>query len=365
MRRSPRSSTFERSGNGPGHGPLPPRSLALERLLEQGPRGQTGEVTLVISMGKGGTGKTTVAATLAARLARDGFQVLVASIDPAHNLADVLEQPLGPDPAQVDGVPGLWALEVDTDRALERYLEETRREVEGAYRYLETLNLTRYLEGLRYTPGVEEQATLEAVVELVRQADSGPFDALVLDTPPTGQTLRVLALPGVSLRWAEELSHIREAILEKRRTVSRIFGAETGTAGQGPATLPSSADNDAISRILAEYVKKNDAIRRRFQEAERTGVVLVRNPDRLSGLESRRALDALGRFGIPVARVVINRAVSEQGGEDGDAFPLPDLYPQSRLPLLQPEPSGVEALYALSQSLLPPGDTPNRGGVSR
>ncbi|BAS29132.1 anion transporter [Limnochorda pilosa] len=323
-------------------------------------------MTLLISMGKGGTGKTTVAASLAVRLASDGFRVLVASIDPAHNLGDVLERPLGSEPSAVPGAPGLWALEVDTDRALERYLERASREVTDAYRYLETLNLDRFLEGLRYAPGVEEQATLEAVGELLQQAEADRFDVLVLDTPPTGQTLRVLALPGISLRWAQELHRVRRAILDRRQAVSRILGHETAVVGGEQVTLPSEEEGDPISRILAAYVEQTRRLRQRFQDVDRTGVLLVRNPDRLSGLESQRALGTLGRFGVPLAQVVVNRTdPREPAGTSADALPLPDLYPHGRLPLLQPEPSGAEALRALSTLMLDPAGSQSRGGTER
>lgn len=377
----------------PGEAPPPAGAPASPR-----PQQQAG-LRLLIVMGKGGTGKTTVAGALAVALARRGQKVLAVSVDPAHNLGDVLATHLGPEPQQITGAaplrppggaragghvrdarwqPGLWALEMDVRREMDRYLEQLAGSVRGAYRYLEVLNLGRYLETLRFSPGVEEQAVLEAIGRLRSLAERDSFDVLILDTPPTGQAMRLLSLPAVSVQWAEQLAQVRRALLERRAAIARAVGPEEATlGGEGGVRLqlPTDPRHDEVMGILLDYSARSGALQQWMRDPALCGVVMVRNPDRLSGLETGRALQDLAAFGIPVALGVLNRmgrpldAESEaaRGGQDlirlfisgfearvpgSDPEPLDLPFPVRAVPLRDPEPSGVEALAEVSRSLV-------------
>ncbi|MBE3598666.1 MAG: ArsA family ATPase [Limnochordaceae bacterium] len=328
---------------------MAPSSSALASVLGRAGHSSGGGYagpTLLLTLGKGGTGKTTVAGALAVHLARQGLRVVAASIDPAHNLGDVLGAPLGPEPAPVASVPGLEALEVDTDRALDRYLEKLSAEVQHAYRYLQVLNLDGYLDTLRYSPGVEEHSVLEEMGRLLESARAREADVLIVDTPPTGLTLRVLALPGLSVRWAEQLQKVRRALLDRRRAVEHVLGPQSARLGEREVVLVSDETRDPISQILQRYREAMQHLQAALQDPERCGVLMVKNPDPLSTVETARALEQLGAFGIPVALVVVNKA--PRGGEPGQAggaAPAPVFpYPTRYVPLFSPEPIGVEAL---------------------
>lgn len=359
MRRSPRSSTSRWAGEpgAPARAPArrPPPSRVLDTLRRLGPgAGGAGEVPLVLTVGNGGTGKTTVAAALAVALADRGFRVLVASIDPAHNLGDVLESRLRGEPGPVGASGRLWALEVDMDRALERYLERQVAQLQAAYRYLQAFNLEGYLETLRHSPGVEEQAAVEEMARLLELARAQAADVLIVDTPPTGLTLRVLSLPAVSVRWARHLGMVRRALLERRDALERVLGPQRARIGGEEVELPSREDRDPISQTLRAYRQEMEALQHRLQDVERCGVVVVRNQDPLSLLETERALEALAAFAIPVAMTVVNKARDGgQGGEQAEAD-----YPLRRVPLLSPEPMGVEALREVARHLLPEEASP-------
>ena len=346
--RSLRSWISEHLGREDRDVPPPPRTGVLEELRQglPAPSDQTPPRLLMVA-GKGGTGKTTVACSLALGLMDRGVRVMVASIDPAHNLGDVLGTELGPEPSAVDPGRRLFAAEVDLEEAVRGYLERTHREVRHAYRYLQVLNLEKFLDTLRYAPGVEEQATMEAVTGLLEAAHSEGCGVLLLDTPPTGLTLRVLALPTVSVRWAEGLQQVRQEILKKREVIQRATGPEEAVIGEEKVQLPARESDDEVSGILKRYLEEASGLMHLFADPGRSGVVLVTHPDRLSVLESERMLTELGRLGIPLALVVWNRLEEEPKTLTGTSG-----HPVRRLPLLPSEPSDPETLRDLAGRIL-------------
>ena len=131
----------------------------------------------IFLIGKGGVGKTTCSSAIAVGLSRK-FRTLVASLDPAHNLGDVLMTKLNNKPKRV--TENLYAIEVDVDYYARRYLKNLEQSLKSLYRYLTVVNLDKYLEILRYSPGVEEYAVLEAIKDIIARKD---FDVIVFDTP--------------------------------------------------------------------------------------------------------------------------------------------------------------------------------------
>jgi len=179
-------------------------------------------------VGKGGVGKSTNSSLFALKLARSGKQVLLNSIDPAHNLHDIFQTPLGSKPKQI--VPGIEAMETDLDQWVKKYLKDTERDFRSVYKYQEAFNLHRYFKTLKYSPGLEEYAVLLALVDTLRRfADR---DYIIFDTPPTALTLKFLALPDVSLLWLQELSQFRQLVPRQRADHhSNQAGAQAGEPG--------------------------------------------------------------------------------------------------------------------------------------
>ena len=174
-------------------------------------------------LGKGGVGKTTSSAAFALALARAGKRVLVASLDPAHNLGDVLGVKLTGTPSEVE--PHLYALEIDLNFWVDRYLKESRDELATTYSYNLTLNLDSFFDIMKYSPGTEEYAMLWAI-EHIRCNLAGDYDIVVYDTPPTALSLRFLAMPAISKLWIAELTKLRERILKKRNKIGRASWRE-------------------------------------------------------------------------------------------------------------------------------------------
>jgi arsenite-transporting ATPase len=269
----------------------------------------------ILFVGKGGVGKTTCAASTAVALAEAGHRVLVASLDPAHNLGDVLDIPLEDRSKEI--APRLSAMEVDVEGRIRRYLERAADRFQGVYRYLRVFNLDQSLDLLRYAPGVEEEALLEALRELLL-APGGESGVVIVDTPPTGLTLRVLGLPRISLLWLDRLIAVRGRILDLRGMVAHVQGERVFEVEGERMRLPHRAAEDPVLRELHTARRELKALEALLTDGGRTAVAAVMNPETLPLLETLRTLGALGRFGLPAGAVIVNKMLN------GNRMPTPD-----------------------------------------
>ena len=137
------------------------------------------------------------------------------------------------------------------------------------------------------------------------------------------------------------------------------MGPEEAIIGDETVRIPSDEADDAVSQILKKYLAETSDLMRLLSDTSRTGVILVRNPDRLSGIESRHALADLGRLEIPLAMIVWNKVAGTEAAPSPGASPEEEAFPAEesgytvrRLPLVAEEPSGPDALRELSTLLL-------------
>jgi arsenite/tail-anchored protein-transporting ATPase len=268
--------------------------------------------------GKGGVGKTTVAASLAIACADAGHPTIVVSTDPAHSLGDVLGQRLSSEPEPVRGAPGLRALEVDSARErtsfLDRYGAVVRGILEDAT-YLDAADVESLLE--LPLPGIDELGALWRLAGL-----SSEPDRLVIDTAPTGHTLRMFRALDLAERWLSSLAELRarHAIVAERLGVATVADPE----------------GDRLDALHAELRQLAMCLR----DSRRTAFLLVGLTEPVVAAETRRYIGELDRLGIRVAAILVNRsggvvAVPDPGGPD---------IPIVRLPRVDPDPVGVEAL---------------------
>ena len=254
--------------------------------------------------GKGGVGKSTMAAAAAWQLSRRA-RVLIVSLDPAHNLGDIFDVTVGNGKKRF--AETLFLSEVNLQKLSREYLEQETRVLSNTYSYLKTLNLDTYFSVLKYSPGIEEYALLTSIEKTIR--DETEFDYIIFDTPPTGLTLRFLALPKVTITWIDRLTQIRRQILEKRYTIHRI----RGTLSSEETILDyKEADDDILKRLKKlnqNYHALDEALR-----GDACHVVLVFNPDILSLRESQRLVEGLRELGLPL-RLLINNKVTEENRE--------------------------------------------------
>ncbi len=295
-------------------------------------------------LGKGGVGKTTCAAGLALEISKRR-KTLLASVDPAPNLGDLFDIKLGLDPVKI--TEGLYGLEINVERAVEEYTRAITNRLKDVYAHLKALNLDSYLDILRYTPGFEEYAVFE-VIKRILSLDE--FEIAVIDMPPTGLGLCVLALPFVSTAWLNRLFELRRAILNRRKMLENLGVRHSVRIDNRQVELPSDENRDPIMRELRAIKEEIDEIRSFLQNENSALAIIVVNPETLSLIEGKRAIEALKKFNINVKYVIVNKIRA-----DGDMRRIEEFLGKGlmfyRVPLFEEEPRGIDGVMKVGHFL--------------
>jgi arsenite-transporting ATPase len=278
--------------------------------------------------------------------ARQGARTLAVSTDPAHSLGDALGARLGPRPRRVPLRGALWAAELDADRALARWVGARRRTlgtIADRGTYLDEDDVDAFLD--LAVPGVDE---LIGLLELRRLATGAPWDDVVVDTAPTGHTLRLLAMPQTLRRIATVLDDMQA----KHRVIAESLGGRH--------------DADDADRLIEELDADGKALAALLRDPERARFTWVMLPERLALDETRDALSALDEAGITVHEVVVNRVTpppprpcatcdarvaAEAGVIDAARRAFPDRVVRL-VPAVRDEPRGPAALARVARHLV-------------
>ncbi|MBD2576794.1 TRC40/GET3/ArsA family transport-energizing ATPase [Oscillatoria sp. FACHB-1406] len=303
---------------------------------------------VILMTGKGGVGKTSIAAATGLRCAELGYKTLVLSTDPAHSLADSFDLELGHDPRQIR--PNLWGAELDALMELEGNWGAVKR-------YITQVLQARGLEGvqaeeLAILPGMDE---IFGLVRMKRHYDEGTYDVLIIDSAPTGTALRLLSIPEVGgwymRRFYKPLQGMSVAL---RPLVEPLFRPIAGFS------LPDKEVMDAPY----EFYEQIEALEKVLTDNTQTSVRLVMNPEKMVLKESLRAHAYLSLYNVSTDLVVANRIIPEsvtdpffQKWKENQQVYKQEIYdnfhplPVKEVPLYSEEMCGLAALERLKETL--------------
>ncbi len=247
---------------------------------------------IILYTGKGGVGKTTVAAATAFWAAQMGHRTLVTSTDPAHSLGDAFDRALDAGPTEI--AKNLWGQEINV-------LEEIRNYWGDIQEYLTALFSTRGVddvvaEEMAVFPGMEEVCSL---LTIRQHAQEGHYDCLIVDCAPTGETMRLLSFPDVA-RW-----YMEKLFPWERRIVTRL----------GPVVqplVPVPLPTERVYAALEVLFHRVDETKSLLGDGRQATVRLVLNPEKMVIKEAQRALTYLNLYGYGTDAVVSNRNLPEE-----------------------------------------------------
>jgi arsenite/tail-anchored protein-transporting ATPase len=249
---------------------------------------------LVFFGGKGGVGKTTCASAFSLLASQKGRKTLLVSSDLAHSLSDIFERPIGNRETELQ--PHLFGLEINPDEEASLYLEDIKVRLGQWLARDSTRMFIKQMELVATSPGTQEAALFDKVTELITRLGQ-EYDLLVFDTAPTGQTLRLLSLLDGMESWIKALAKRRKKVSALWKMFSR--------ASQQPV------DDDPILMLLEKRRDKFTKAKKILTDASQTGFYLVLIPERLSILETQKAILILEQFRIPIRGMIVNRLLPE------------------------------------------------------
>ena len=229
---------------------------------------------VVFFSGKGGVGKTSMACTAAVRYADDGKRTLIVTTDPASNLADMFEQPIGHKITPIQGTPNLWAMGIDPDQATHEYIDRAMAPIRAAF----PPQMVQVMEEQMSGPCTAEVAAFDRFTDFLELPDQNgsSYDVVIFDTAPTGHTLRLLELPA---EWSQSINAASE--------------------GSGQTCIgPSAAIQDAKHKYERALATMRDSSQTKF--------VFVLHPEAIAIKETLRATAELGKLDIHTHRLIIN-----------------------------------------------------------
>jgi len=239
--------------------------------------------------GKGGVGKTTVAAATAVRAAASGQRTLVMSTDPAHSLADSFDIPLTSRAQNI--APNLWAEQIDAQERLEANWRDIQEFVVSFLNWAGVDAIEA--EELSIIPGLDE---IFSLTDVKQHVDSGKYDLLVVDCAPTAETLRLLSLPEVMNWYIERIFPVERRVV---KTIRPLLSKLT--------SMPIA--DDRIFAAVERLHRNLDGVRQLLTNDRMSSVRLVLNPEKMVIAEARRTYTYLSLFGYRVDAVIVNRII--------------------------------------------------------
>jgi arsenite-transporting ATPase len=246
---------------------------------------------IILYTGKGGVGKTSIAAATAVKSARDGKKTLVVSTDPAHSLGDSFDIKLESEPMEL--ADNLWAQEIDTIHEVEQGWGVIQKYLTDLFTAKAVKDITT--EELTVFPGMED---LLSLIRILGYYKEGRFDVIIIDCAPTGETLALLSFPEMLRWWMEKLFPIKKKAI-------KIAGPIVEPLLKIP--MPTTGVLDEIDKMYLAL----DEMKKVFSDREVTSIRIVVNPEKMVVKEAQRSFTYLNIYNFNVDAVIVNRVIPD------------------------------------------------------
>jgi arsenite-transporting ATPase len=265
--------------------------LSLARIFEENP-----ERRYIMFGGKGGLGKTTFSAAAAYWLAKQGYRVLVFSVDPQASLSDIFQQDIFGKGA-VEIMPNLYAQEIDADRRIKEYQDEIRNKILTMYGLPEVPpEIDDYIQAAAAEPAMEESAIFDEVVDIVV---GGGYDYYIYDLVPLGHALYYLSMASVYDEWIGKITALREE-MEEYAQVAAVMKRQKET------------EEDQILRELHDIKYRINTSSSILTDKVKTAFFFVIIPEEMAILDTQKAAGLFAKFQVPLSGYIVNRVIPQE-----------------------------------------------------
>jgi len=294
--------------------------------------------------GKGGVGKTVLAGTAAIWAAQQGKRTLLASTNPVHSLSSMLDQNVFGKPTEVNGVPNLWAYEIDTKETIEKSKQEIREKIEWFLKFADIkTKADEFVESATMNPSFEESAMFENMIDLMFKNE---YDVYVFDTAPTANARRLLGMSSVYSMWVNKMVQSREEATSLKDLLSYS---------------KKKQEKDPLMEYLLNLRERMAHAKELLTDDKLTSFFFVTLPEALPIAVITRFIGWFHDFNIPVGGVIVNMQIDKSSVKDDspdfvkNRVSMQDSYMEkidqefgnrvrAVLPLLETEVRGVDML---------------------
>ena len=265
--------------------------MSLAKIFEEHP-----ERRYIEFGGKGGLGKTSFSAATAYWLAKQGYKVLVFSVDPQASLTDIFERDIfGRGPVEI--TPGLFAQEIDADKRIREYQDEIRQKILDMYGFSQVPEeIENYIQAASAEPAMEESAIFDEVVDIVVGAE---YDYYIYDLVPLGHALYYLSMASVYDEWIEKITALREEMREYEQVAALIRRDE-------------EVEEDMILSELQHIRYRIHTSSSILTDREKTAFFFVIIPEEMAIMDTQKAAQLFARFNVPLCGYIVNRVLPRE-----------------------------------------------------
>lgn len=293
--------------------------MSLKQVFEQNP-----DRRYIMFGGKGGLGKTTFSAATAYWLAKQGYKVLVFSVDPQASLSDIFQRDIFGKGA-VEIMPNLYAQEIDADRRVREYQEEIRQKIRDMYG-MEQIpeEIENYIQAAAAEPAMEESAIFDAVVDIVV---GGDYDYYIYDLVPLGHALYYLSMASVYDQWIDKITALRQEMAEYDK-VAAVMRRD------------KESEEDKILNEL-QYIKHRiNTSSGILTDKQKTAFFFVIIPEEMIILDTQKAAGLFSKFNVPISGYIVNRVIPPELAQQK----IPD-YLKNRLAMQKVHLDKIEQVF--------------------